>query len=83
MTYLILAHPENGVVQPWVVRIPLLGFCRRVGGDGRRFDSRGVVQGWSWAALQRESSVQVSIPFWSVRIVAGLVMFTAQKSCSC
>ncbi len=39
----------------------------------------GLFQGWSWAALQPwESSVQVSIPFWSVRIVAGLVMLTAQ-----
>uniref|UniRef100_A0A7C2NU93 Cytochrome oxidase n=1 Tax=Schlesneria paludicola TaxID=360056 RepID=A0A7C2NU93_9PLAN len=39
----------------------------------------GLFQGWSWAALQPwESSVQVSIPFWSVRIVAGLVMFAAQ-----
>ena len=39
----------------------------------------GLFQGWSWAALQPwEASVQVSIPFWSVRIVAGLVMFAAQ-----
>jgi len=39
----------------------------------------GLFQGWSWAALQPwESSVQVSIPFWSVRIVAGLVMFAVQ-----
>jgi cytochrome c oxidase cbb3-type subunit 1 len=39
----------------------------------------GLFQGWSWAALQPwESSIHVSIPFWSVRIVAGLVMFLAQ-----
>lgn len=39
----------------------------------------GLFQGWSWAALQPwESSIQVSIPFWSVRIVAGLIMFAAQ-----
>lgn len=38
----------------------------------------GLFQGWSWAALQPwESSVSVSIPFWAVRIVAGLVMFSA------
>uniref|UniRef100_A0A7C2JZY2 Cytochrome oxidase n=1 Tax=Schlesneria paludicola TaxID=360056 RepID=A0A7C2JZY2_9PLAN len=39
----------------------------------------GLFQGWSWAALQPwEASVQVSIPFWSVRLVAGLVMFAVQ-----
>ena len=39
----------------------------------------GLFQGWSWAALQPwDASVHVSIPFWSVRIVAGLVMFAAQ-----
>lgn len=39
----------------------------------------GLFQGWSWAALQPwENSLQVSIPFWSVRLVAGLVMFWAQ-----
>ncbi|MBS0206091.1 MAG: cbb3-type cytochrome c oxidase subunit I [Planctomycetes bacterium] len=39
----------------------------------------GLFQGWSWAALHPwETSIHLSIPFWSVRIVAGLVMFAAQ-----
>jgi cytochrome c oxidase cbb3-type subunit 1 len=39
----------------------------------------GLFQGWSWAALQPwDSSINVSLPFWSVRIVAGIVMFLAQ-----
>ncbi|GIX05551.1 MAG: cytochrome c oxidase, cbb3-type subunit I [Planctomycetaceae bacterium] len=39
----------------------------------------GLFQGWSWAALQPwEHSLRVSIPFWAVRLVAGLVMFAAQ-----
>lgn len=36
----------------------------------------GLFQGWSWAALQPwEASIEVSMPFWAVRVVAGLVMF--------
>lgn len=39
----------------------------------------GLFQGWSWAALQPwDASITVSIPFWSVRIVAGIIMFLAQ-----
>jgi cytochrome c oxidase cbb3-type subunit 1 len=39
----------------------------------------GLFQGWSWAALHPwESSIQYSIPFWAVRMVAGLIMFCAQ-----
>ena len=39
----------------------------------------GLFQGWSWAALQPwDASIRLSIPFWSVRIVAGLAMFGAQ-----
>jgi cytochrome c oxidase cbb3-type subunit 1 len=39
----------------------------------------GLFQGWSWSALQPwENSIAVSIPFWAVRIAAGLVKFWAQ-----
>ena len=39
----------------------------------------GLFQGWSWAALQPwDRSIQLSIPFWAVRLVAGGVMFGAQ-----
>ncbi len=36
----------------------------------------GVFQGWSWSSLAPwYDSIAVSIPFWAVRIVAGLAMF--------
>ncbi len=36
----------------------------------------GLFQGWSWAALQPwDASVEVSFPFWFVRVFAGLAMF--------
>ena len=36
----------------------------------------GLFQGWSWSALQPwEQSVEVSFPFWMVRVWAGLAMF--------
>ena len=36
----------------------------------------GLFQGWSWSSLQPwEHSVEVSFPFWMIRIWAGLVMF--------
>lgn len=39
----------------------------------------GLFQGWSWAALQPwDASVEVSQPFWIVRIWAGLAMFAGQ-----
>ena len=39
----------------------------------------GLFQGWSWAALQPwEKSIEVSIPFWAIRIAAGTLMFWAQ-----
>ncbi|HVW00729.1 MAG TPA: cbb3-type cytochrome c oxidase subunit I [Planctomycetaceae bacterium] len=39
----------------------------------------GVFQGWSWAALQPwDASIEVSMPFWNVRIIAGLMMFAGQ-----
>ena len=39
----------------------------------------GLFQGWSWAALQPwDASVEVSQPFWIVRIFAGLEMFAGQ-----
>ena len=39
----------------------------------------GLFQGWSWAALQPwDASIRLSIPFWSVRLVAGVVIFAAQ-----
>jgi cytochrome c oxidase cbb3-type subunit 1 len=37
----------------------------------------GVFQGLSWAALLPwDASIDVSIPFWAVRLVAGLLMIT-------
>ncbi|MCX7419951.1 MAG: cbb3-type cytochrome c oxidase subunit I [Planctomycetia bacterium] len=39
----------------------------------------GLFQGWSWAALQPwDASVEISQPFWIVRIFAGIAMFTGQ-----
>lgn len=39
----------------------------------------GLFQGWSWAALQPwEASVEISQPFWVVRILAGIAMFAGQ-----
>jgi len=39
----------------------------------------GVFQGYSWAALQPwDASIDVSVPFWSVRLVAGTAMFAGQ-----
>ncbi len=36
----------------------------------------GVFQGLSWAALLPwDASIDISIPFWAVRLVAGLLMF--------
>ncbi|MBD3671992.1 MAG: cbb3-type cytochrome c oxidase subunit I [Planctomycetaceae bacterium] len=36
----------------------------------------GIFQGYSWAALfPWEESIAISIPFWMVRVVAGLAMF--------
>jgi cytochrome c oxidase cbb3-type subunit 1 len=39
----------------------------------------GLFQGWSWMGLMPwEHSVEVSQPFWAVRLVAGLAMFAGQ-----
>jgi cytochrome c oxidase cbb3-type subunit I len=39
----------------------------------------GLFQGWSWAALQGwEESIRVSMPFWAVRLVAGLAIIVGQ-----
>ena len=39
----------------------------------------GVFQGFSWASLETwDRSVQISIPFWWVRIIAGLGIMTGQ-----
>ncbi len=39
----------------------------------------GLFQGWSWAALQPwEASVEVSFPFWAVRVVSGLAIAGGQ-----
>ncbi len=39
----------------------------------------GLFQGWSWSALQVwEDSLRVSMPFWIVRVVAGLAIMTGQ-----
>ncbi len=39
----------------------------------------GLFQGWSWAALQPwEDSIRVSLPFWWVRLAAGLVFLAGQ-----
>jgi cytochrome c oxidase cbb3-type subunit 1 len=36
----------------------------------------GLFQGWSWSALMPwDHSIEISIPFWAVRLVAGLLMF--------
>lgn len=39
----------------------------------------GVFQGYSWAALQPwDSSLEISFPFWVVRVFAGVAMFAGQ-----
>ncbi|MCA9026238.1 MAG: cbb3-type cytochrome c oxidase subunit I [Planctomycetaceae bacterium] len=39
----------------------------------------GLFQGWSWAALQPwDASVEISQPFWAVRVVAGLAILGGQ-----
>lgn len=39
----------------------------------------GLFQGWSWSSLQVwEDSIRVSIPFWAVRLVAGLAIIAGQ-----
>ncbi len=39
----------------------------------------GIFQGWSWASLQLwEHSIQLSIPFWVVRLFAGLAIIAGQ-----
>jgi cytochrome c oxidase cbb3-type subunit 1 len=39
----------------------------------------GIFQGFYWASLQPwEDSIRVSIPFWAVRLVAGLVIIAGQ-----
>lgn len=39
----------------------------------------GIFQGWSWASLQLwEGSIRVSMPFWGVRVVAGLAIIAGQ-----
>jgi cytochrome c oxidase cbb3-type subunit 1 len=39
----------------------------------------GLFQGYSWGALQPwEDSIRVSLPFWWVRVVAGLVIIIGQ-----
>jgi cytochrome c oxidase cbb3-type subunit 1 len=39
----------------------------------------GPFQGWSWASLRMwDHSIELSIPFWVVRVVAGLMMFAGQ-----
>jgi cytochrome c oxidase cbb3-type subunit 1 len=39
----------------------------------------GIFQGWSWASLQVwEDSIRLSIPFWAVRLVAGLAFIAGQ-----
>lgn len=39
----------------------------------------GIFQGWSWASLQVwEDSIRLSIPFWAVRLVAGLAIIAGQ-----
>jgi cytochrome c oxidase cbb3-type subunit 1 len=36
----------------------------------------GLFQGWSWAALEPwDASVDISFPFWVLRVIAGLAMF--------
>lgn len=39
----------------------------------------GIFQGFTWAALQPwEDSIQISLPFWWVRIVSGLAIIAGQ-----
>ncbi len=39
----------------------------------------GLFQGWSWAALQPwDASIEVSQPFWIVRVFAGIAIFSGQ-----
>ena len=39
----------------------------------------GPFQGWSWASLKMwDHSIEISMPFWAVRVVAGLMMFAGQ-----
>jgi cytochrome c oxidase cbb3-type subunit 1 len=39
----------------------------------------GLFQGWSWAALQPwEESIRVSLPFWWIRVFAGLAFIAGQ-----
>jgi cytochrome c oxidase cbb3-type subunit 1 len=39
----------------------------------------GLFQGWSWSSLQVwEDSIRVSLPFWAVRLVAGLAIIAGQ-----
>lgn len=36
----------------------------------------GIFQGYTWAALMPwEESISISVPFWAIRVVAGLAMF--------
>ncbi len=39
----------------------------------------GLFQGWSWSSLQPwEDSIRVSLPFWWIRLVAGLAIIVGQ-----
>jgi cytochrome c oxidase cbb3-type subunit I len=39
----------------------------------------GLFQGWSWAALQPwDASIEISQPFWAIRVVAGLAILAGQ-----
>src|SRR5690606_34855720 len=39
----------------------------------------GLFQGWSWAALQPwDASIEISQPFWAIRVVAGLAILGGQ-----
>jgi cytochrome c oxidase cbb3-type subunit 1 len=39
----------------------------------------GVLQGFSWSSLEIwDRSVQISMPFWWLRIIAGLAIITGQ-----
>ena len=77
MTYLI----PRLLKTPWYSRAPagvaLLVVRRRHRGDGRRPDHPrrlpGTVLGFAHAW---DTSIDISIPFWAVRLVAGLMMFT-------
>jgi cytochrome c oxidase cbb3-type subunit 1 len=38
----------------------------------------GLFQGWSWSSLMPwDVSIDISIPFWAVRLVAGLILLVA------